>query len=771
MGSLRASCFGAIKGRMKTRASFYCAYAVLAQRFSAKMKNVTKFAVSIFSLLTVLFAACSDIETDAFVFYSESELVERGLRQFTFDVSSKSALLKVSSATDSQRTITPAAYNSSELKFYLGGKNVGSGETLAVQEVAFVPNENSSSSGTITVPLNSYNYQLTLIAIPAATEITLTSSTYISGIVQYAVLAGSTTADLRYNNDSAVDFYLSSNGLSGAGNFDIDFYLSNWSEASIAIRNPGKSGSPAVVNDVKIALYTLSGSLVSGTSTTQALASCTSQATAFSYEGSSIKAGTYELCVEFSYNDKTFVYSDQIIILPYQTTSAVIGIPDILQVVPTAPTDLRQSYMLPDNDNTDFYKVIFEWEDNSNTETGFELQLLDTAEFGISASFENDEDSWSSVSSTYITSYSTDFYGSSEWYAGSLERNSTFAVFYVPLGGRYLARIRAVNNDIGGSEWCYASSDSVSVTLPSGTATAESASLSYDKKVTGTAFPDGRINLYRLKYNLVGGSISPSSLNTVQYVCQTAAGTEILSPDGSLVIVQNGDSLWKAWAISSIDGETYPLSYTRCTSADQYNASTTYYGRVSRTDERVSALNLSATDINGDTDTYIEYETQPTQAQFSNSNGWQNYWLCDDVLKNYLGYQNLSLYALYEDDDGTSEGKDYSIKSNINISISVGSEEMTLENRSFTVTQRSSSTLYVNYDYKSGAALSASNPYTSVTLIVSEEGGSEIGSYTATARQVSIPMTTFSSGKDYMLTIKAVKNGSTYSQTVFMSVE
>lgn len=735
------------------------------------MKNLSKFfAVSIFSIFAAFFSACSDINTEAYVFYSETELLERGLRNFTFDVSSKSALLNVRSES-AGRTIVPAAYNSSDLKFYLGGKNVGSGEVLAVQEVEFVASETSQSSGTITVPLNSYNYQLTLLAIPASRDITLSDSTYISDIVKYAVLAGSTTADLRYNNNSAVDFYLSSNGLSGKGSFDIDFYLSNWSETSLTMKNPAKAGTPAIINDVKIALYTLSGTAVSGASTNQSLAANVSQSNAFSYEGSDITAGTYELCVEFSFNDKTFIYSDQIIILPYQTTSALIGIPDILQTIPSAPSNLRQGYLAPENDDTDFYKVVFEWEDNSNTETGFELQLLDTSEFGVAADFSNNEDSWNSVSNSFITSYAADFYGSSEWYAGSLERNSTYAVFKIPLGERYLARIRAVTNDLGGSDWCYASSDSVSVTIPSGESTAESLSLSYDKKLNATAFGDDRINLFRLKYNLVGGQIMPASCSTVYYVSQTGGGRAMLTPDGSSVSILNGEAEWKTWKIGSVSGEDYPLSYTQCASASEYSASATYYGKVPRTDSRVQSLNLTPTDINGSSDTFIEYEAQPTEAQFTTSNGWQNYWTCDGIFKNYLGYGNLSLYAVYEDANTNTETVDYSIKKNLSISVSVGAESMTLENRSFSVQKNDSSTLYVDCGYTSGAKLSASNPYNSISLIVSEDGGSEIGTYAGTYGHFSVPMSLFSAGNDYMLTIKAVKNGTTYSQTLFMSVE
>ena len=64
-----------------------------------------------------LIAGCAEISTDAYVFVSENALISSSLRNITFEVSSSSALLRVGNAI---RTIAPTAYNSNDLKFYLG---------------------------------------------------------------------------------------------------------------------------------------------------------------------------------------------------------------------------------------------------------------------------------------------------------------------------------------------------------------------------------------------------------------------------------------------------------------------------------------------------------------------------------------------------------------------------------------------------------------------------------------------------------------------------
>lgn len=736
-----------------------------------KMKKLPRFfAVSFFSLLlcavTNSILSCADINTDAYVFQSTSSLVSGGTKDVRLVVSSNANLLSVRAS----RTIAPAAYDSELLNFYLGGKNVGTGENLAIQKVEFVANANSTNSGTITVPLNSYNYQLVLLAIPKETEVSLTSNTYVSNIASLAVLAGSSTADLRYSGDSAVNFYLSSEGLTGLGGYSIDFYLKDWSSASLAAKDENNSGL-LVVSNVSISLRTLVGdSTVSGTSVTgKRFTSATSESTAISYEKDSVMPGTYYLCVSFSYGDKSFVYSDKIIILPYQTTTATIGIPDILQNIPAAPTEFAQGYAVPENEESDYYRVIFSWEDNSNTETGFEIQFLDVTDFTtITTETENSEETWNSISSEQITSYSTEFDGSSSWYAGSLARNSTAAVFYMPLGKRYLARIRSVNNDIGASPWCYASSEAVSISIPAGTSTATNLYLSYAETVTGKAFDTAIINLFRVTYNLVGGTISPA-IATTYYFDQIAGGAPILTPDGysrngtavygkKAISLSNGSLDWSGWAIESVDGEKYPFAFTKCTSESVYDASTTYYIDRKRTDE-----GLSEKDINGNEYTYVALTPQPTE--FDDYTGFYvNYWTTEGILANYIGYKNLSLYAIYTDDESGTESTDYSIKENLSISVFADGSSRTIENYSFTAPSTTAN-FTLTYRY-----VTETFTYDSISLTLTENGGSEIGNYTPTSNAFSFSPANLSKGF-YTLTIKATKLGSEFRTSLIMILE
>ena len=724
------------------------------------MKNnaLQFFTVSVFSFLLLLFAGCEHINTDAYMFESTTSIVSSGLKSVKLVVSSNASLLSVRKS----RTIVPSAYNADELNFYLGGKNIGTGANLAVQQVQFVASADATSSGTIVVPLKSYNYSLVLLAIPKTTTISLSSDTYVASIVSFAVLAGSTTADLRYNNDSSVNFYLSSEGLSGNGSYDIDFYLKDWSTASLSAGDPNNSDI-AVVNNVKIALYDIvGGDAVDGTEVEGlGFASYLSDSSAYSYTNSTVPPGTYDLCVTFSFNGKYFIYSDKIVILPYQTTSALIAIPDILQVVPAAPSELKQGYILPASDESNYYRAAFSWTDNSNTETGFELQLLDVSDLSsITVDSANTESTWNSVSTSQITSYSTDFEGSSAWYALSFSRNSTGAVFYLPLGKRYLARIRSVNNDVGGSSWAYASSDSFSLTIPTGESTATTAILTDSETLSVSAFNTSLVNLFRITYSLAGGTFSKSMTNSY-YFDQILGGVPVLVPDGESTTANSvypqpvslflGERAWSYWAISSLDGEEYPGSYIQCTSSSVYNASTTYYNQKRRTD-----LGLSTTDVNGNIYTYKV--ATPDSSTFSTD--YSSYWISAGWLANYTGCKNLSLYAVYEDDESGRAATDYSIKTNLDFTVLADGNACTITNYVFEAPS-GTGTFNIIYDYKTTAFT-----YDSVLLTLTENGGGEIGTYSPNSRTF-----TFSPSLDdgvYTLTISAMKSGAEFRTSLIM---
>ena len=736
------------------------------------MKKTFEFVtVLIFSFLTMLFAACSDISTDAYVFEKESVIVYDSSKNVQFSVSSRSAyfsnyLSSVKTGTNvSAREITPPAYNSSELNFYLGGvvrHTKNQTENVVVQKVSFKASEDSDSSGVVTANLNSLTYELTLLAIPASADTTtLTETTLISDLVPKAVLFGSATADLKYNDGEEVKFYLSSDSLSGSGEYDISLYLKDWSAKSLATVDSVRNSS--VVSNVNIGLYKLSGgSLLSEDYFVEDedFSSALSSSSAVSYHNSTVPAGTYNLVVSFSYNGKLYTYSDKIIILSYQTTSATIGIPDLLQVVPSAPTNFKQGYLIPSSDESDYYRVAFEWEDNSNTETSFEIQLIDVSENeNATAVSANNETFWNNNSSSSNTiSYTSSFDNSSEWFAGSLSKNSTNAVFYMLLGKRFYARIRAINN-IGGSEWCYALSDAVSVSVAAGASTAEEAVLSYAKTFSSTAFNSPVINLFRLKYNLSGGTLSPS-ITTIYYFDQNDGGNPILCPDGiatsstynsgSALTLVNGTLSWSHWACTSANGDAYQNSFTRCTSVADFDSSTTYY--VPWTQEA---------DVNGSTVIYKPAEPQPSEFTAVT---YSNYYVSDGKPANYVGYKNLNLYAVFEDTGGSGVAADYSIKNNLTFSVNEDGTPVAISSRSFAISS-SSTTLSIVFNYTDD-----SFTYDSVSLTISEDGGSEIGTFSPAGQAFTIPVSKFTVSSSYNLKITASKAGGTYTSTLFMDI-
>ena len=329
----------------------------------------------------------------------------------------------------------------------------------------------------------------------------------------------------------------------------------------------------------------------------------------------------------------------------------------------------------------------------------------------------------------------------------------------MPLGKKYYARIRSINNDIGGSSWCYAISGETSLTIPSGSSTAEDANLAYSKTLSSTAFRTPIINLFKLSYNLVGGVISPV-IDTVYYFDQVASGNPILAPNGksvnstynseSTVALTKGSLVWNNWGCNSLNGKAYPNSYTQCSSVSDYDSAITYYVTVTQT-----------ADVNGNTIGYKKADPQPTE--FTETS-FSNYYVDSGSLANYIGYKNLSLYAVYESEATPSQDIDYSIKSNMTLSVLADDTSISFTNRTFTISNTVSS-LIINYNY-----VKNNFSYDYVTLTLFEEGESEIGTYNPSGQTFTLPVSKLKPETDYTLIIKAGKSGATYTTTLLMSV-
>ena len=194
-----------------------------------------------------------------------------------------------------------------------------------------------------------------------------------------------------------------------------------------------------------------------------------------------VAAGTYNYIVTF-YNTSlgtSFSYSDKIVV--YGTgiqTKAAICIPDIIEKAPTAPSNFIAGYV---DTTKDYYYVEFCWDDNSNNEDYFQIELLDISDASGSSGAGTHQiyddyleklvnyPSYSSLtSSTVDAAWNTavNWIGSSNlsvyntsYYAnvsddGALCTNSTYTVFKLLYGKRYLARIKAVNYG-GSSDYAY----------------------------------------------------------------------------------------------------------------------------------------------------------------------------------------------------------------------------------------------------------------------------------------------------------------------------
>ena len=656
------------------------------------MKKPLKMAFKAIALVASFVAiSCSDISTgsDATVASGYTDATASATaKALTLNVKSDSDLIDFSSSelTEAGRMIVPAALDSTKVKFYLGGRDLVTGSDIDVQEVSFVGKTigtggsatTSTTEGTVTVNLEASNYRFTLVAVLSNATVT---GTALSDYVSKAVLIAYATADLRYTEEAAaVNFVLMSDGISGTGTLDLKVYLDNWSAESLALK---VNDTDLVVAKATIGLYDIeTGNAVASTAVTPFdLSAATSAADAISYTGgeaaSSLNAGTYDLTVTFTIKSGSkYIYSDKLVILPNQKTEDTIAIPEVIELPPAAPENFEIGYIAPSYSDSDYYKVVFNWDDKSKNEQYFEIQLYDVTSDtdNITPESKNNEASWGSSTTSNTTSYSYTFYGlktdkGPSWYAGSLNRNNEAAVFYMPLAKRYLARIRAVNQ-AGESAWAlteitsgderYSKPAATEYTIAQGLSTAESASLSSAETRDGASTPavikfnTDVINLFRIRYELSGGTFTEGAVKTVYYFDQLKDGNPIMIPDGSSIaalatgvantdtaVYNNGAALtlkygtgdaartWTSWKINSISGTAYPSKYTAC-AAGTADPTKTYYTVSSTTADP---------DINGNKTTYAVANPQPTTLTAS------NYTI--DGLAPYLGFSNLVLYASY----------------------------------------------------------------------------------------------------------------------------
>ena len=666
----------------------------------------------------------------------------------------------------SARTITPEALVASKVKFYLGGTDLVTGKPIDVIPVEFVatstPAGTAGKEGTVTINLEPSNYRFTLVALPkmkngavdatgtTAFDDDATAFTSLASYVGSAVLIGYANADLRYSDESAnIKFKMTSDGLTGKGTVNFKFYLKDWTDASKAqtIGGGGTDNDTLVIADAKIGLYNIrTGAAIDGSeSSNLTFVGKYAEDDALSYTGNTadLKAGTYDLKVTFRMYvngvEKQYVFGDSIMILPSQVTSATFGIPDILDLKPADLKSFTVGYITPEtgayNDN-DYYKILFNWEEDdtkpgSKVEQYFEIQLYDITNvstitpntFGTAGentpnltaapaynpweSSDGDASPAPAAASANTQRYKTEFYGLTEdnrpsWYCGSLQKDNTFAGFYVELGKRYLARIRAVN-EVGVSGWKYAVSKSANTgTTPvaptakiaAGEVTREESSITAVKTLESNFFNTDIINLFRLKYETNGGSFT-GNIEQTYYFDQLKEGTPIMIPNGTdtvsletgvvnsqktdatagtkapynggtAITLKKGNQEWANWKVYSATGATYPDKFEVQTGAKQDG--TVYY---------TTGTALPTPDVNGSTVNYIVASNVPATLTAD------TYYLDSGKPTNYLGFKNLTLYANYTKTTFTvtlANKADYLLEKNVKLKMTgTGTGETSLQ--------------------------------------------------------------------------------------------
>ncbi len=476
------------------------------------MKKLSKLLALVAGFATLFFIGCSDLNDQGTV---SNEITDKTSNAKEYTISFAAAdgtnlelsSLGINSNTISSRTIVADAIDLSGtgVYFYVWGKNevaTGAAATISPTEVTFVPDDNSTTTGTVVLDFPSSKYYFVL----ACTTERLTGTITPENVKLKSVYIGYANVDLR--NSDEIKFYISSNGLEGTGGFKLKLYADDsWSAEHLEKINNGEdytiTAAPYVLSTGDI----LNNEYLHDVDKAKFIDNTKGDV----YELSGISPGAYTFSVIFT-NSKTtlsYEYSDIIIILPNQKVEKDIPIPDVVEYAPDAPTLLKVAYIEPEDSNLDEYDAILEWEDMSTNEKYFEINFLDVstqpdskvdvamqtafealktketslvsakADFVTAptdnakkAAYENAvseyetalaaaktkwEAAKNGVNSNLVYTYSKEIYGNPNegWVAGSLQRNNKHVVIRLTLGKRYLFSIAAVN-DAGKSSYTYA---------------------------------------------------------------------------------------------------------------------------------------------------------------------------------------------------------------------------------------------------------------------------------------------------------------------------
>lgn len=518
-----------------------------------KGKKIFRNCIGALALLLGLAGCQNSLEGDSV----SGDGIE-GLRTLTVEIKNYSEFVEESSVQANRfapaRSIMPDAFTTADtLSYYLYGK-ASNGEEKKWTLVTV-------DAGKFSLDVEPYNWNLTL-AVTADAKTTIADADELATVKGKAVLIGYAAVDLTRHANSA-SFTLKPDGLTTPGKVKLTTSL----EGSWTI--------PDNIESVRLGIYNFTkGTVVNYSDDSSTVVTATKSAgtiafpSTFGDSSKDLAPGTYTFKVEFL-NAKAECeaeWSDSLVILPGKTNSTAVAVPNVLGTAPAAATAFTASYVAGTEDSTPgFYDVKFEWDGTACTnERYFEIDLLDVTGSTVAA-IPTDETTWESAvtdSGNTAVTYGAAVIEDQLYTEGSLLANNKWLTMKLELGKAYVARIRAVNR-AGSSANTY-----VKVGAGNG---------------TGTVFGGTFINLFRIRYNLQGGTYTPEtgSAQTTPIVRYASTETAYLVPDTSEaattnILVKNSLS-WTKWQDSGkkdIDVAATP-NYSGPANIDLYACYTT----------------------------------------------------------------------------------------------------------------------------------------------------------------------------------------------------
>lgn len=334
-----------------------------------------------------------------------------------------------------------------------------------------------------------------------ATE-TLTAGTEAAN----AVLIGYGTADLtRYSGSTSIT--LSAGTLKRTANVTLKIDPSPWFDETEV--------------NIKAGLYRLSdNTLVDPTYETifSSVTPATSQVPlptgGYEFNLANVTPGNYNFRVEC---DKTieglyssFVWSDILTVEPGNDFTETITIPNMFGNKPAAPENFTAYYADPDKaggiDAKGAYTLAFAWEDKSNNEQNFIIEVADVTNLATPLSaLPTSDATWPTVEDDKKMVFSADGWSNPKRIGGSTMANNTKFAIQADLGKKYVARIKAISKG-GQSDWVYVTKAATAPTpanLPENVTNA-----GVFAAATGA---EPTLNLYRITYALGGGSYTKTA--------------------------------------------------------------------------------------------------------------------------------------------------------------------------------------------------------------------------------------------------------------------